>query len=212
MSTFKMSQKANRGMKKAEALGYTSFGDDGDSNKEVVRLPVMGVLATPVGHKLLQEGVPRDILTIVAKGEHRDFNAFLNKTPYFRGANKKHLKELALKEYGPLYNKKVHKPSVKELMNQDAEKAIRKAQRVARKEAAASKKEAKKLQAARNAYFKSHPIAAKKIKRAEKRAAERKELLDHQDQRLFEEAISKEHVEVFLNAKKTCTIGGISIK
>ena len=199
-------------MKKAEALGYTSFGDDGDSNKEVVRLPVMGVLATPVGHKLLQEGVPRDILTIVAKGEHRDFDAFLNKTPYFRGANKKHLKELVLKEYGPLYNKKVHKPSVKELMNQDAEKAVRKAQRVARKEAAASKKEAEKLKKSREAYFKSHPIAARKIKRAEKRAAERTAMLDHQDKQLFEESIAKEHIDVFLNAKSKRTIGGISIK
>lgn len=210
MSTFKMSRKAQGGLKRAEALGYTSFGDD--SNKEVVRLPVMGVLATPVGHKLLESGIPRNILTDVAQGEHPNFDAFLNKTSYFRGANKQHLKQMALKEYGPLYNKKVHKPSVKELMNQDAEKAVRKAQRVARKEAEASKKEARKLKKSRKAYFKTHPLAAKKIKRAEKRASARKEALDMQDKNMFEQEIAKEHVDVFLNARKQRTVGGISIK
>ena len=213
MSVFKMNKATNKGLRKAKCLGYDADLTK-DSKPESVSLPIMGPLATDNAHKLLKGGVPKGILLVVAKGEHPDFDAFINKTPFFRGSKKQELKKIALKEYGHLYHRSTEHivVTVDEKMKVDAERTLRKTARDLRNQRESEKKHAAKIQEQREMYFASHPKAAKKILAREQRAADRAAMLDEQDKNLFEQEIRKEHIGVFLGAKSHRTIGGISIK
>ncbi len=179
-----------------------------------VKLPQFGVLATPEAHTLLRGGVPQGILTIVAKGEHPDFNAFLDKTPFFKGNKKRPLRKVAIKAYGHLYGYNTTNVVIdpKEMAKRDAERAVKKAAQDMAAQATAQKKHAKKQKASEKAFLKRlNPHARKQYLARKQNAIERQNILNEEDKTLFENAIAKEMADSYLKGSKR-GVGRISFK
>lgn len=179
-----------------------------------VKLPQFGVLATPEAHTLLRGGVPQGILTIVAKGEHPDFNAFLDKTPFFKGNKKRPLRKVAIKAYGHLYGYNTTGVIIdpKERREVENERALQKAARDMAAQAAAQKKHAERQKASEEAFLKRlNPRARKQYLARKQNAIERQRILDEEDKTLFENAIVKEMADSYLKGSKR-GVGRISFK